>query len=836
MTKPDDDTAIVTVHAEIEEIPGQRADVQDSEEPIEVGFWYWIKEKDDKDESWLACVIQVGSNYVEVSSTHEGTTRIHFNKFDSVATREPNAEAVIKGKIGHYQDEVNRLLGRVKEVTAQLAINTNPALPGASETQALALRGAEQPDMKEYGAALVKAKEETLPDLFKQVEKANKSLATWMTAQVIPLKAQARGLKKTIGAIDDRIFSVELYAGLVETVEKIQDGDPAQLGDKIHLIQRLCYMDEECLAQYRTGGMTLENLEDFDAWLLEPENLERILPFTRCVVSFRVRRFEKRREMPNLSAFLRILEEKEQDKFTFLYIRNGQQVFRMRTGIEFGEKLFPDMDRASLGGKLWAEMFAGDVKGLITDHDYQEREKTYKRELAAFKVREKAYKEALKTPEAKRRAKEKKLRHGPDASCVDVPWPGMEPYRSWNTFVPYNRSTVYYDDITAKIQSEIKEHNRIALILQGLLDRSPVLHPHPPWQIWTEAGFQAAFTLIYDDSRALVAGEKPDFEAYRARLNKHLLVGSITVGQEDAWLRAEAEKENDRRDRDYRWKGEYRPTHFRPDGDPGPGMLARVARHSRGNGKVTYEWIRQRRRSYSDEDKVKATFTTDVKRVLNVDAYKPGDFKQFFNDPRTRAEYLKWAPLLLEAEEYHAGNRKVEPLKPLPTAPKKAPSWENQVKYARQKRTKAAIKMYLHKCVRTKHDIETKGGIKYPKGTLWRVTGHDRAGEFRISQIDETGRLLGGSVHHVEHTGTFELVEFIPEPPEEKTVEEPEDDVTDTDDEDLDDEDLDDEEEEEEEEEDDEAGDGDELSEEEDLDEGEDEDFDEDDEEEDDDE
>lgn len=823
MPKPDD-TAIVTVHAEIEEIPGQRADVHDSEEPIEVGHWYWIKEKAE-DDPWLACVVHVGTNYVKVSSIHEGTERIHFDVFDSVATREPNAEAVIKSKIGHYQGKVNQLLGRVREVTAQLAINTNPALNGVSETQALAVRGAEQPDMKEYGKALVVAKEETLPDLFKQVEKANKSLAAWMTAQVIPLKAQARGLEKTIGAIEDRIFSVELYAGLVETVERIQDGDPAQLGDKVHLVQRLCYMDEECLAQYQTGGMTLDNLEDFDAWLLKPANLERLLPFTRCVVSFRVRRHHKHRPMENLRAFLRILEEKDTDKFTYLYIRNGEQVFRMRTGIEFGEKLFPDMDRASLGGKLWAETFADSIKALITDADYQEREKTYRRELAEYKARSKAYEAALKTPEAKKRAKAKKLRHGPDASCVDVPYPGMGPHRFYS-YVPYDRSTVLYDDITKKIQAEIKEHNRIALILQGLLDRSPVLHPHPPWQIWTEAGFQAAFTLIYDDSRALVAGEKPDFEAYRARLNKHLLVGSVTVGQEDAWLRHEAAKENERRDRDYRWKGEFRPTHYRPDGDPGPGVLARLARYSRGTGKCTYEWVRQRRRSFSDEDRVNATFTTDVTRILNVDAYKPGDFKQFFNDPRTRAEYLKWAPLLLEAEEYHAGNRKVAEMKPVTPGPKKEPSWENQRKYARQKRVKTAVKLYLHKCIRTKREIVTRGGTKYPKGSLWRVICHDRGGMFTISGITEDGRPIPGmSVHSVEPEMTFELVEFIPEP--EDPVEEPEDEDTPEADEDTDlDEDDDDADEE--------FGDGDELSEEEDLDEGEDEDFDEDEEEEDD--
>jgi hypothetical protein len=50
-------------------------------------------------------------------------------------------------------------------------------------------------------------------------------------------------------------------------------------------------------------------------------------------------------------------------------------------------------------------------------------------------------------------------------------------------------------------------------------------------------------------------------------------------------------------------------------------------------------------------------------RLLNVDAYTPGDYHQFFDDPRTRALYLKWAPLLLTAEDYHAGKRKIGPEK-----------------------------------------------------------------------------------------------------------------------------------------------------------------------------
>ncbi len=58
------------------------------------------------------------------------------------------------------------------------------------------------------------------------------------------------------------------------------------------------------------------------------------------------------------------------------------------------------------------------------------------------------------------------------------------------------------------------------------------------------------------------------------------------------------------------------------------------------------------RRSWKDEE-INCNLVIPSDAVLNVSAYKPGMFKQFFNDPRTRADYLKWAPLLLRAEEWH---------------------------------------------------------------------------------------------------------------------------------------------------------------------------------------
>lgn len=40
-----------------------------------------------------------------------------------------------------------------------------------------------------------------------------------------------------------------------------------------------------------------------------------------------------------------------------------------------------------------------------------------------------------------------------------------------------------------------------------------------------------------------------------------------------------------------------------------------------------------------------------------VDAYTPGDFHMFYDDPRTRADYLRWAPVLLACEDWHHARR-----------------------------------------------------------------------------------------------------------------------------------------------------------------------------------
>ena len=136
-------------------------------------------------------------------------------------------------------------------------------------------------------------------------------------------------------------------------------------------------------------------------------------------------------------------------------------------------------------------------------------------------------------------------------------------------------------------------------------------------------------------------------------LNATLKVGSITVGQRHEWLNIKKEvyKPHDG------WE-EIKPNIYAREYE-GVGYIDTVDRISKNS--VTYYWYAPRKRHYvyHSPDTVKKTFRTTTDKILNIDAYKAGDYKKFFNDIRTRMEYLKWAPLLLAAEDFLAGKVKI---------------------------------------------------------------------------------------------------------------------------------------------------------------------------------
>ena len=624
---------------------------------IEVGQWYWIKDrkngewdpnakrKHKDDYEWIGCVTHIGSNFVKVKNPNGAYDRIHLDLFHKRMRREPNPKGVIGVEIQRYKGVVEKKMAEVKAITARLGVSPRMGIEQKNESSSrslITLSGT--PDVKKYKKSLIKAKDKELPALFEEIKAAHSELTTWMSAEALPLKAMAKGMQGCLDEVTDRIFNVSLYAGLTEGVTQIIEGQPASFDAKLHLMQRRLYMDEECLVNYEHGGMEFGSIKEFDAWLAKPENRDRILPFPRCMVAFRVRRNSKERDWDgSMAGFFVNFKLEKMDELTFLFIRNGDNLFRMDCDLEFGNMIFPNAGEFDPNEPMMIKMFASCIDEIVPRREYED----------------------LHKEEQKRRAKYEKWDKDNPGKGIRNP----HHYSGWshNDWEPFDKTSVYFDEAAKHIADQIKQYNRIVLIIQGLFDRSPVLHPHPPVKTWEANGFEAAIKLIYDGSNTIHYGEAPDFEVYRQKCNARFKDGDVAIGQQDCWERREAVKENTRRDNDWRWKrSDYdrELTHYSPHGNDGPGYLARVAKVYKRTEEAMFKWARERRnhswKGGEPGDALPTSARIPIKVLFNISAYRLGDFKRFFQDPRTRAEYLKWAPMLLAAEEVHVGNLSVE--------------------------------------------------------------------------------------------------------------------------------------------------------------------------------
>lgn len=630
-------------------LDGERVSNIGDPNEIEPGQWYWVK--DEEGEEYFGCVVYLGSNYAKIAYPGGGSERVLFDRYFDRARYEPNPEQVIDAQIAKRREKVKHLLEKVKEITARLGVAQRAALsaPVEGEKYALAVLS-NQNSIKDYEKALICAKDEQLPELFEEIKKAHQNLANWMGASALPLEAAVNHMKGSIEHIEDRVFSISLYAGLTEQVKQCSGGEPAAITDKLHVMQRRLYMDEECLLNYRHGGMDFQTIEQFDEWLCEPINRDRILPFPRCLVAMRVRRENREYEDDGtlLSKFINI-QLNEMNKHTFLYIRNGEQVYRMNCDLGFGEMIFPDKSFFDPDEEKMIKRFVS-VEKLVPKRLYDQML------LEEEEMKEKYEQWKRENP------KKKWLRENPDKQPGQ--WEYYNPYHNWSrhdlhsySWEPFNPGSAYYDDACKILSDEIKQYNRIALIIQGLFDRSSVLHPHPPARTWTPEGFDAVVKLVYDGQYTLYAGPKPDFEAYRLQGVRLLTTDSIVIGQRYYWMQREALRENTRQARDWRIRQKSNYNVFEPYGDPGPDYMSKMDEWKARSRKAVFRWERDSRSwTYQGRDKIPCSIIVPADKLFNVTVYKPGDYKQFFQDPRTRAEYLKWAPLLLAAEEYHTGN------------------------------------------------------------------------------------------------------------------------------------------------------------------------------------
>jgi hypothetical protein len=633
----------------------------DNEDIYQIGNWFWYEEKPGI-KKYLVCLSAIGSNYYEVQRPEIGEhrwcpDRIHIDEVYKKLFIVENIQQELHNRAENARLDMDCCIAEVNELTQRLGLQNTIKIGSnhISENQGNALAVmSSHIDVNDLKNQLITAKEETLPELFKKIKAATKLYGDWMSAEVLPLKVQAENMTKTVNYIDDKIFSISLYAGITEDFLQCKKGESADISEKLHVMQRKLFMDEECLLDYDAGGMTFKSLSDFNKWLIRPQNLKRILPFERCIVAMQIRRNEKERALTNLIDFVNNSKERLTDKYTYLYVRNGDNVYCIISELEYDELLFPEADHQF-----------GITEPMMFRNEWSDYKLKTVSELELDIKAEKENIKKWKKDQLRKKAEWKKEEHdGREWNGSFYHSPNEELYKL-EQYKKLDDTSVYLDDVNDSISTKIKKFNRIALIIQGLFDRSEFLHPHRPVKSWLPESFDENIKLIYDSSNTLYSSaEPPDYHKYIQSLNDQINENSIFAGAHAQWYLKEYEKAERKMDRDWRTNDFSRPESYMQYGNRGPGRIAIPERIIMRSKSAIFSWERERQNwRYDLDDYIKCTIKIPFDNLINVSAYKKGDYKQFFQDPRTRQEYLKWAPILLRAEDYAHG--KVQAQKPV---------------------------------------------------------------------------------------------------------------------------------------------------------------------------
>lgn len=555
------------------------------------GEWFWVRDCDEDDKPALMCVEHIGSNFVRFTAAGSGggsfDCTIHHRDLLRLTVPEPQWLEVLEQRSIEKQkelaDAVHRLADKVK--AADL-------LPAEGQAPSSMLPSTTRVDPKRKKYALLALKNKTLPAAEKAVDQITKEMVAIQRDLVMPMLVECERMCNLKEKIEDRLFVLELYSGIGEDAVQIGQGEPAPPETPIVIRQMLRYMDEETLINYNDGGMDFNNLKDFDKWIAKPENYERILPEPRCVVAFKVRRkLKDYGPCGDIAAAFRQMEKHYANMKTYLCIRNGTQIWRLATDIEFDPRLLPFRD------EFHKPFEVEDTWGTWVDDKGKEN----------FLGKHKVYKD-------------------PENVTPD---------------------DVRYDEHVDKRKKLIFQYNRILFLIQGILDRSKVFSPHPPINLSDMEHVRNFIHANHDEEMGLPSSNPPSWEAYRNEKNAQMRVGGYAWA---TWTEEHRGYKSSYKSSDKVVKGIYQVTSIKKDRTA---VRVSWSRGKREGYEFPTGWWSGYGKWGQWEYKNKWCHKwVPMHDCFNVDAYVPGEYKTFLCDAYLKGAYLEWAPQLLSAEKH----------------------------------------------------------------------------------------------------------------------------------------------------------------------------------------
>ena len=202
-----------------------------------------------------------------------------------------------------------------------------------------------------------------------------------------------------------------------------------------------------------------------------------------------------------------------------------------------------------------------------------------------------------------------------------------------------NDTNYFFDDIKSLSWDRYKRQNDLAILVQGLFDRS-TFFGHTKVSLFQE-GFEDKVKLVYDLEKGLYSGDMPDFKSYLTNGRIDSKKGDVFFGHKKIWQ----EEQDEKASRHQFYDRIDIPKYLKADS---------VIKKRDGRTVVKFKW--QTEHPYWSKAKTPArnnVFECDIDELINVSHYKLNDCEVFTKDPRCRDRYPEWGEFMMAAETYH---------------------------------------------------------------------------------------------------------------------------------------------------------------------------------------
>lgn len=199
-----------------------------------VGEWYWITVNEDCDGQktkkavdLLFCVQKLASNHVtfvrSIRNGSESWVQIRYRDLAAQTRPEPNWKDCIQKEIEQRKLELQEAIKALSDAVA--AQDLLPEQSQAPVDSLLPTRTRYSPE--ERKKALIKLKDKDFPRLHGAVEGITMEITARHRDLVLPFKIEGKRMKLAVEKVDERLFALELYAGLFQKCKQIRKGKEA---------------------------------------------------------------------------------------------------------------------------------------------------------------------------------------------------------------------------------------------------------------------------------------------------------------------------------------------------------------------------------------------------------------------------------------------------------------------------------------------------------------------------------------------------------------------------------------------------------------------------------